>query len=129
VYIEAFADGGKASMEDDAKWTTVSYMPSFFGSTPLPATGGTTDAVGAYPGNENSYGMWFTPPDIGITVVCIFVNGDRSQGFYIGVIPEQGLGNMVPTIASSNRYVTGNKNQEAYFANGTSLTQVAFCQV
>jgi hypothetical protein len=121
VYIEAFADGGKASMEDDAKWTTVSYMPSFFGSTPLPATGGTTDAVGAYPGNENSYGMWFTPPDVGITVVCIFVNGDRSQGFYIGVIPEQGLGNMVPAIASSNRYVTGNKNQEAYFANATRL--------
>jgi hypothetical protein len=121
VYIEAFASGGKASMDDDTNWTTVSYMPSFFGSTPLPATGGTTDGVGAYPGNENSYGMWFTPPDVGITVVCIFVNGDRSQGFYIGVIPEQGLGNMVPAIASSNRYVTGNKNQEAYFANATRL--------
>jgi hypothetical protein len=121
VYIEAFAAGGKASMDDDTNWTTVSYMPSFFGSTPLPATGGTTDAVGAYPGNENSYGMWFTPPDVGITVVCIFVNGDRSQGFYIGVIPEQGLGNMVPAIASSNRYVTGNKNQETYFANAVRL--------
>ena len=65
--------------------------------------------------------MWFTPPDVGITVVCIFVNGDRSQGFYIGVIPEQGLGNMVPAIAASTRYVTGNKNQEAYFANAARL--------
>jgi hypothetical protein len=58
---------------------------------------------------------------VGITVVCIFVNGDRSQGFYIGVIPEQGLGNMVPAIAASPRYVTGNENQAAYFANETSL--------
>ena len=121
VYIEAFADGGAASEDNDTNWTTVSYMPPFYGSTPLPATGGTTDGVGAYPGNENSYGMWFTPPDVGITVVCIFVNGDRSQGFYIGVIPEQGLGNMVPAIAASTRYVTGNKNQEAYFANAARL--------
>ena len=121
VYIEAFADGGKANEDDDTNWTTVSYMPPFYGSTPLPATGGTTDGTGAYPGNENSYGMWFTPPDVGITVVCIFVNGDRSQGFYIGVIPEQGLGNMVPAIASSNLYITGNQNQEAYFANAARL--------
>ena len=121
VYIEAFADGGPANEDDDTNWTTVSYMPPFFGSTPLPATGGTTDAAGAYPGNENSYGMWFTPPDVGITVVCIFVNGDRSQGYYIGVIPEQGLGNMVPAIAASTRYVTGNENQAAYFANATRL--------
>lgn len=121
VYIEAFADGGPANEDDDTNWTTVSYMPPFFGSTPLPATGGTTDAAGAYPGNENSYGMWFTPPDVGITVVCIFVNGDRSQGYYIGVIPEQGLGNMVPAIAASTRYVTGNENQEAYFAKATRL--------
>jgi hypothetical protein len=121
VYIEAFADGGPANEEDDTNWTTVSYMPPFFGSTPLPTTDGDTNSVGAYPGNENSYGMWFTPPDVGITVVCIFVNGDRSQGFYIGVIPEQGLGNMVPAIAASTRYVTGNENQAAYFANATRL--------
>lgn len=121
VFIEAFADGGEASMEDDSKWTTVSYMQPFGGATPPSETSGTTDGAGAYPGNQNSYGMWFTPPDVGVTVVCIFVNGDRSQGFYIGVIPEQGLGNMYPAIAASTRYKTANANQEAYFANATRL--------
>ena len=73
VFIEAFADGGEGGMDDDAKWTTVSYMPSFYGNTPLSESKGATEGLGAYPGNPTSYGMWFTPPDVGVTVICIFV--------------------------------------------------------
>lgn len=115
VYIATFADGDP---EDDSKWTTVSYLPSFFGSTPNnPGTTGT----GTYPGNTNSYGMWFTPPDIGVTVLCIFANGDRSQGFYIGVVPEQAVGYMVPAIGASKNFSTDNSNQQAYFTDATQL--------
>ena len=122
VFIEAFADGGPESMQDESKWTTVSYMPAFFGSTPVNTATGINNEIGRYPGNANSYGMWFTPPDIGITVVCIFVNGDRSQGYYIGAIPEDGLGNQVPAgAASSTSFEFDNKNQEEYFANATRL--------
>ena len=121
VFIEAFADGGPDAMQDESKWTMVSYMPSFYGNTPYDPTTGVNDIVGAYPGNPTSYGMWFTPPDIGVTVVCIFLNGDRSQGFYIGAIPEQGLGNMYPAISSSTKYDIGNENQKQYFANATRL--------
>jgi hypothetical protein len=122
VFIEAFADGGPEAMEDESKWTTVSYMPAFFGSTPLENTNGTNDKIGAYPGNSNSYGMWFTPPDIGVTVICIFANGDRSQGYYIGVIPEDGLGNQVPAgAAGGTSFEYANKNQEEYFAGATRL--------
>jgi uncharacterized protein (DUF2345 family) len=122
VFIEAFADGGPEAMEDESKWTTVSYMPAFFGSTPVESTDGANSKIGAYPGNPNSYGMWFTPPDIGVTVVCIFVNGDRSQGYYIGVIPEDGLGNQVPAgAAGGTSFEFANKNQEEYFANATRL--------
>jgi hypothetical protein len=122
VFIEAFADGGPDSKNDESKWTTVSYMPAFFGSTPVNTTTGVNNEIGKYPGNANSYGMWFTPPDIGVTVVCIFVNGDRSQGYYIGVIPEDGLGNQVPAgAASSTNFDFANKNQEEYFAGATRL--------
>ena len=121
VFIEAFVDGGPEAMEDESKWTTVSYMPPFYGNTPMTETEGATSTYGTYPGNSNSYGMWFTPPDIGITVLCVFVNGDRSQGFYIGVVPEQGLGNMVPAIAASTKYEVGNANQKEYFAKATRL--------
>ena len=119
VYIEAFANGGEDNPE---KWTTVSYMPQFFGSTPYnpPAQG-----LGSYiDGNANSYGMWFTPPDVGITVLCVFVNGDRSQGFYIGVAPDQSVGHMVPAVGASTAYVTENENQAAYFAGAVRLPVV-----
>ena len=123
VYIEAFSDGGQSGEDDPNKWTTVSYMQQFGGSTPPPPTGGTTDAVGNYPGNENSYGMWFTPPDVGITVLCVFVNGQRDQGYYIGTVPEQGLGSMLPAIgATSNYYIDKkNVNQQKYFSKSPIL--------
>ena len=121
VYIDTFADGHP---EDETKWTTVSYMPPFYGSTPPPpAPKGPNLEVGEYPGNQNSYGMWFTPPDIGISVVCIFIDGDRSQGFYIGVVPDQSIGYMVPAIGATENFKisTSNKNQETYLAKAKRL--------
>ena len=116
VYIEVFSGGNP---DDPTKWTTVNYLPSFYGSTPPNIT--PNSGVGTYPGNQNSYGMWFTPPDVGITVLCVFVNGDRQLGYYIGVVPDNGVGAMVPAIGGSSKYVTGNKNQETYFADAPLL--------
>jgi len=121
VYIEAFNDGGLEAMQDESKWTTVSYMPPFFGSTPQQSQGNRSTDVGAYPGNPNSYGMWFTPPDVGLTVICIFVNGDRNQGYYIGVAPDDGIGHMVPAVGASTSFDTTNTNQQAYFEGATRL--------
>jgi hypothetical protein len=111
VYIEAFGDGGQ---KDETKWTTVSYLPPFYGATP--PGGSAREGTGGYPGNQNSYGMWFTPPDVGVTVVCIFVNGDRSQGYYIGAVPENGINHMVPAIGAEKNFIPGNANQKTYFA-------------
>ena len=122
VYIDAFAAGTEQNMQDESTWTTVSYMPPFYGSTPLQGTANSNN-YGKYPGNQNSYGMWFTPPDVGVTVMCIFVNGDRSQGYYIGTIPDQGLGSMVPALASVavSQADVQNKNQKTYFDGATRL--------
>ena len=116
VYIETFAGIDKT---DSSKWITVSYLPGFFGYTPMGKTA--DNDFGSYPGNQNSYGMWFTPPDIGIQVLCVFANGDRNLGYYIGVVPGNGIGHMVPAIGAVRSYVSGNKNQEIYFADATLL--------
>lgn len=116
VFIQAF---GALDEDDDSKWVTVSYLPQFFGSTQQ--VSGTTAEDGTFPGNPTSYGMWFTPPDVGITVVCVFINGDRSQGYYIGVVPDQGVGHMVPAIGAESNYVTANANQAAYYTDAARL--------
>ena len=113
VFLTNFNDG---DMNDTSKWTTVDYLPSFYGATPK---SGTSAGAGTYPGNRNSYGMWFTTPDVGVDVVCIFINGDRDQGYYIGVVPEQGINHMIPAIGAAANYVTQNINQQAYLDKAT----------
>lgn len=105
---------GTPNLTDETLWRTVSYCPPFYGATPV---SGTSTGTGTYPGNQNSYGMWFTPPDLGTRVLCFFVSGDPSQGYYVGCIPEQGINHMIPAIGSASNYVTGNKTQAQYFSN------------
>jgi hypothetical protein len=119
VYITAFGDGDE---NDSEKWIPLSYLPSFFGSTPYNPG---TEGLGTYiDGNSNSYGMWFTPPDIDITVLCVFADGDRSQGYYIGVVPDQSVGHMVPAIGASTSWVPENQNQGEYFEGAAQLPVV-----
>ena len=71
--------------------------------------------------------MWFTPPDVGITVLCVFVNGDRSQGFYIGTAPDQSIGHMVPAIGAApvaTQVIAENENQAVYFKGAEQLPVV-----
>jgi hypothetical protein len=117
VYIEQFAGGDRTN---DKLWRTVNYCPPFYGSTPRSNSSGST-GTGTYPGNQSSYGMWFTPPDIGVSVLCFFIAGDPNQGYYVGCIPNQGLNHMVPAIGATNKYVPQNANQESYFAQSSIL--------
>jgi hypothetical protein len=65
--------------------------------------------------------MWFTPPDIGVSVLCFFVAGDPSQGYYVGCIPVNGINHMIPAIGAAPNYVVGNPAQSSYFANAKQL--------
>jgi len=117
VYIEQFAG---PSPEDPSLWRTVSYCPPFYGATPKGGSAGTGTYLN---GNQQSYGMWFTPPDIGVNVLCFFVEGDPNQGYYVGCIPEQGINHMIPAIGSVPRTQTQtqNNNQSTYFAGAPLL--------
>jgi hypothetical protein len=123
VYIEQFGattKDGLPQLTDPSLWRTVSYCPPFYGATPK----GGTSGVGTYvDGNQQSYGMWFTPPDIGTQVLCVFIGGDPTQGFYIGCVPEPGINHMIPAIGSVPREQarTQNNNQEVYFNNSPLL--------
>ena len=114
VYI---ADFGAPDPDDSSSWVTVGMMVPFFGYT---AGTGSTEGFGSYEKNPSSYGMWYSPPDIGSTVVCIFINGDMSYGYYIGSIPKPEVLQMVPAIGSSTN-VTFNEGEANSYGGATVL--------
>lgn len=112
VYIEQFAG---PDPNDESLWRSVAYVPPFYGVTPKNnATG--SGGAGSYKGNQQSYGMWFTPPDIGVSVICFFVGGDPNQGYYIGVVPDIGVTHMIPAIGAVRKYETKNDQQKTEIA-------------
>ena len=81
-----------------AEHVTVKYLSPFYGVTNLGFQTGTT--VDDYDDTQKSYGMWMVPPDIGVRVMCIFVDGDTSQGYWMGCVMDRNMNYMLPGIAS-----------------------------
>jgi|688.fasta_scaffold06072_4 hypothetical protein len=122
VYIQEFGaidKEGKPLLTDSTLWKTVKYVSPFYGITPLSQT--SNESVGKYPNNQQSYGMWFTAPDVGTRVLCFFPAGDANDGYYIGCIPETGLTHMIPAVGATSEYQTNNDTQQQYFAEATQL--------
>ena len=111
VYIPDFAPGQTDENENDSSlWRTVRYMSPFFGSTPH---SGSSEGVGtSEAGNPNSYGMWFTVPDVDVKVMCFFVGGDPNQGYYMGCIPDPDAMHMVPAIGAQSTDTVEFETQE-----------------
>ena len=118
VYVQ---HRGAADPTNSQNWQTVIYCPPFYGTTPTGSQAGT----GAFTqGNPQSYGMWFTPPDIGTQVLVLQVAGE-AMAYYVGCIPTLYATHMVPAIGSvpKTEAVTQNKSQASYF-NGSSRLPV-----
>jgi len=117
VYIEQFGGDNPA---DKSLWRTVSYIPPFYGTTAPPP--GAQSGPGSFIANQQSYGMWFTPPDLGVSVICFFVAGDPNQGYYMGCVPDPGVNHMLPGIGASKKFSLSKQQQESgYFNDVTQL--------
>jgi hypothetical protein len=116
VYIQ---NRGASDPNNANNWQTVIYCPPFYGTTPAGASAGT----GAFEqGNPQSYGMWFTPPDIGTQVMIIQVAGEP-MAYYVGCVPTLYATHMVPAIGSvpKSQAITQNETQASYFAGSNRL--------
>jgi hypothetical protein len=83
----------------------VKYLSPFAGSTSVAYV----DENNEYNSTQKSYGMWMVPPDIGNTVVVIFIDGDPRRGFWIGCVPDPNVNFMVPGYAATSFNVDGDK--------------------
>lgn len=117
VYIAQFASGNK---DDPRTWRTVRPLQQQGGSTPQTSS---STGVGSYGTNNNqqSYGSAAGSPDIGTEVLCTFLGGDASLGYYVGIVPAQGANHMVPAIGAVKNAVKQNSDQETYFEKSPQL--------
>jgi hypothetical protein len=114
VYVSAY---GGINPEDSDSWISVDYMSPWFGliSPEYDASKNPSkNEYGEYIGNPHSYGMWASAPDVGSEVICIFINGRKQQGYYIGGIPKAGLHQMVPAMGGSPSFVPNEKEAQSY---------------
>ena len=111
IRVSLVQPNSSSKPEDSTNWITVSYLSSFFGKVQATAN---SDGYGTYKSNSSSYGQWQAPPDIGTQVICIFVNGDKNYGYYIGAIPEAESLQMVPAIGSSDNILTNEGEANSY---------------
>lgn len=109
VYIETYGGDPK----DKGTWRTVNYLSPFMGVTNEYNLNFGGEGPGTY-FNRQSYGMWWSAPDLGTRVLCFFANGDPNQGYYIGSVMEPGIGHMLPAIGSSSNYTRDTKWGSSY---------------
>ena len=87
---------------DSGQLHQVKYMSPFYGVT-------SADFVREDPNNygntQKSYGFWAVPPDVGTTVVVIFIDGDPKRGYWMGCVQDEGMNFMVPGIAATGNVV------------------------
>lgn len=87
----------------------VKYMSPFYGVTSIQFVGNDPND---YNNTQKSYGMWMVPPDVGTTVVVIFIDGDPKRGYWIGCVQDEKMNFMVPGYAASRFVVEDSKKTD-----------------
>ena len=76
----------------------VQYLTPFYGATSVEYEG--PDAKN-YKDAQKSYGFWAVPPDVGTTVMVVFLEGDSNQGYWLGCVQDRYQNHMVPGLAAA----------------------------
>jgi hypothetical protein len=103
---------------DENQSYNVRYASPFFGYTTNEHMGQNTadksSTLDSFNDTQKSYGMWFVPPDIGVTVLVIFVDGSADKGYWFASVPARFANHMVPGIAGSSRVDMDKTDSGAY---------------
>jgi hypothetical protein len=89
----------------------VKYASPFYGSTAFENLGlNKAD----FNDTQKSYGMWFPTPEIGTTVLVVFVDGNPAEGYMIACIPGRFMNHMIPAIGGSTEYEITDADKKKY---------------
>ena len=98
VWIEQFGktqQDGSPDLSDESVWRTVRYISPFYGATSVEFEGSARNDDKNYKQVQKSYGFWMVPPDIGSTVMVLFIDGDINQGYWFGCVADQYQNQMI----------------------------------
>ena len=90
---------------------TVKCATPFYGNTSFDFMG---DNPTDFNDTQKSYGMWFVPPDVGVTVLVVFIDGNPAHGYWIGCIPGRFMNHMIPAIAGSTNVELTPEDKKKY---------------
>lgn len=94
--VELLHDSGNDE-RDEGQMHYVTYLSPFAGQTNLLHVNKTD----TYPNTQKSYGFWAIPPDTGVIVMCMFVDGDPRKGYWFGCVQDLNMNFMMPGIAAT----------------------------
>ena len=90
----------------------VKYLSPFYGIAQTRYQGNNS---GDFDDVQKSYGMWMIPPDVGSTVMVIFIEGDPNEGYWFGCALDDAFQNhMVPGIAASDKVIMTPEQRKRY---------------
>lgn len=107
--VELLHESGNDNGEE-GQLHNVKYLSPFAGQTNLLHVKNTDN----YANTQKSYGFWMIPPDPGVIVMCIFVDGDPRKGYWFGCVQDHNMNFMMP----------GNAATEIATAKGTNKARV-----
>lgn len=79
----------------------VKYATPFYGTTAYEYMGLNNND---FQDTQKSYGMWFPTVEIGTTVLVVFIDGNPSDGYFIGCVPGRFANQMIPAIGGSTEF-------------------------
>lgn len=97
----------------------VQYLSPFAGVTSVRFEGNNS---ADWQDAQKSYGFWAVPPDIGATVMCMFIDGDPNQGYWFGCVVDKFQNHMTPGLAASSTVAITPEQERKY---GTRVLPVA----
>jgi hypothetical protein len=110
------SDGNE--LNDSTQTYAVRYASPFYGVTGYDFMGNNTQAKNGtqagWDDTQKSYGFSFVPPDVGTTVLVMFVEGNASEGFWIACAMDRFANHMVPGIAASENVDISKEDKTKY---------------
>ena len=105
-------------VNDGTQTYVVKYANPFYGVTGYDFMGNNTQAKNGtqsgWDDTQKSYGMSFVPPDVGSTVLVMFVEGNPSEGYWFGCAMDRFANHMIPAIAASENIDISKEDKTKY---------------